>query len=396
VETPEQALSAARRLHRSGDLAAAEMIYRQILLTLPSHPDALHFLGIVRYQTGHADEATSLLRQAVAVAPEYADAWNNLGNILKDLGRTEEAADAYREVLDRQPEHPDALNNLGLILKNEARYEEAEKSFRAAIRVERNHAEALENLGNLLRKTGRLDDAAKIYRRWLGREPKNPTARHLLASCCGERDRWPERAAEDYVVETFDRCAETFDESLERLHYRAPELCRDALSRERPEPSKSLALLDAGCGTGLLGPLVEPWASRLVGVDLSAGMLAKAKEREVYDELVQAELTGWLEENGPFEVILCADTLPYFGDLTRLIPETASALAEGGIFVFTVEDAGDLDYRLDPSGRYCHGESYVRRTLETANLSPADVRHEILRMEGGENVNGLVVTALPV
>lgn len=369
------------------------MIYRQVLLTFPHHPDALHYLGIVRYQTGHADEAVSLLRQAVAVAPDYADAWNNLGNILKDGERIKEAEAAYRRVLEIVPDHPDALNNLGLILKNDARYDDAEEAFRRAIRSEREHAEALENLGNLLRKTGRIDEAAKIYRRWLNRDPGNPTARHLLASCRGDRDRWPEQAAEDYVVETFDRCAETFDSALEKLHYRAPELCRDALGRERPGPSKALTVLDAGCGTGLLGPLIEPWAARLVGVDLSAGMLAKASERGVYDDLVRAELTAWLAESGPFDAILCADTLPYFGDLSRVIPATASALAPDGVFVFTVEDAGDLEFRLDPSGRYCHGEAYVCRMLTEASLTTTAVIREILRREGGENVRGLLVTA---
>ena len=44
-------------------------------------------------------------------------------------------------------------------------------------------------------------------------------------------------------------------------------------------------ILDAGCGTGLCGPLVAPHAQRLTGVDLSAGMLAQASEKGVYDEL---------------------------------------------------------------------------------------------------------------
>ena len=59
-------------------------------------------------------------------------------------------------------------------------------------------------------------------------------------------------------------------------------------------PSKSLDVLDAGCGTGLCGPLVAPYARRLSGVDLSAGMLARAKEKNVYDALVQGELTEYL------------------------------------------------------------------------------------------------------
>ncbi len=35
-------------------------------------------------------------------------------------------------------------------------------------------------------------------------------------------------------------------------------------------------MLDLGCGTGAAGALLRPAATRLVGVDLSANMLAKA------------------------------------------------------------------------------------------------------------------------
>ena len=53
-------------------------------------------------------------------------------------------------------------------------------------------------------------------------------------------------------------------------------------------------MLDAGCGTGLCGPLIAPYARRLVGVDLSERMLAQARARDVYDELVKGELTAYL------------------------------------------------------------------------------------------------------
>ena len=82
------------------------------------------------------------------------------------------------------------------------------------------------------------------------------------------------------------------------------------------EPSKSLDVLDAGCGTGLCGPLVAPYARRLTGVDLSAGMLAQAKEKNVYDALMKGELTEYLRDSREaFDLIVSADTLVYFGGL---------------------------------------------------------------------------------
>ena len=56
------------------------------------------------------------------------------------------------------------------------------------------------------------------------------------------------------------------------------------------EQAHRLDVLDAGCGTGLCGALVAPFARRLLGVDLSEGMLAHAMEKSVYHELFKAKL----------------------------------------------------------------------------------------------------------
>ena len=48
-------------------------------------------------------------------------------------------------------------------------------------------------------------------------------------------------------------------------------------------------MLDAGCGTVLCGPLVAPFARRLVGVDLSARMLDQAKARKAIAVPLNAE-----------------------------------------------------------------------------------------------------------
>jgi predicted TPR repeat methyltransferase len=52
--------------------------------------------------------------------------------------------------------------------------------------------------------------------------------------------------------------------------------------------------------------LLKPFAARLVGVDLSAGMLAEAAKRELYDELVEAELGAYLTAHpSSFNIIVC-------------------------------------------------------------------------------------------
>ena len=94
----------------------------------------------------------------------------------------------------------------------------------------------------------------------------------MLAACIS--DPRCERAPEAYVRKFFDHYAPHFDESLTRLQYRAPQLIAERLTRS-VTPSGNLEVLDAGCGTGLCGPLLKPFAARLVGVDLSAGLLSQ-------------------------------------------------------------------------------------------------------------------------
>ena len=70
----------------------------------------------------------------------------------------------------------------------------------------------------------------------------------------------------------------------------------------------TLSIADLGCGTGLCGPLVRGIAGRLEGCDLSAGMLAKAERRHVYDGLHHRELVAYLQSYAAtFDALVCAD-----------------------------------------------------------------------------------------
>lgn len=429
--TPEQALNLARDLHRGGRLKEAEALYRKLLEVIPDWPDVLNLLAILRVHRSHEDDAVELLRRAVAIDPDYAAAHNNLGNVLKLLGRTDEAEAAYRRVLELVPEHADAWNNLGIVYRIQDRPEDAEQALRRAIQAnpelvdahynlgalfhsQRRPEEAVEALqrvlaldanyrlvynilGPLLYLLGRREEAAEIYRSWLKLSPDHPVALHMLAACTGEDV--PERASDHYIRTLFDGHARNFDENLiEQLHYRAPRLVADVLDRCYGAENAGLDVLDAGCGTGLCGPLIKRHSGSLVGVDLSPKMLTEADRREVYDELIEAELTAFLQEHpNAYDLIVSADTLCYFGPLADFSRAAADALRPGGRLVFTVERLADTDgtpgFVLTESGRYAHGEDYLRETLSAAGFAVEAMDRADLRKEGGRPVAGVVVSA---
>jgi predicted TPR repeat methyltransferase len=270
--------------------------------------------------------------------------------------------------------------------------------YSQAIVLNPDHPGCKKMLGIALSCLGRVDEAAGVFREWAEQEPDNPVARHLLAACSGKDV--PQRAADAYVKQVFDNFADRFEERLESLEYRAPELVSRSVAGIYDEPGGDLDILDAGCGTGLCGPLLRPFARRLEGVDLSAGMLARAQSTGCYDALEEAELTSFIgSRKDEYDVIVSADTLCYFGDLQAVMAAAAAAVRPGGFFIFTVErgeegdDSMPAGFRINPLGRYSHQESYVNRIVVEAGMQIKTVAHGVLRQEMGAPVPGLIVTA---
>jgi predicted TPR repeat methyltransferase len=429
--TVEEALALAIELHRGGELDNAEQVYRRILEACPDNPNAIHYLGTLLHHRGDSEAGLELVRKALAIAPDYIDAHNSLGNILDAQHRTEESAAAYRRAIEIDPRFVPAYNNLGLALKKLRRYEEALEVLRKGIELDPENGpthynaagvlsrldrkeEAIEEyrkavelapgirhgysrLAGELRRAGRLDEAISVLRLLLEREPDSPYAKHFLAAFTGSDV--PPRASDGYVRETFDVFSDSFDKLLmEKLDYRGPALMRAAVAEAFGTPQGRLDVLDAGCGTGLSGPELRPYAARLVGVDLSTRMLSRAVDRKVYDVLAHGDLVRFMREHpAEFDLIIISDTLVYFGDLTEAVQASFAALRSGGALVFSLEhsqqDVGQRGYRLEISGRYTHGEDYVRGVVGACGFAAHTVQHEILRREGKEWVAGLVVSA---
>ena len=222
-----------------------------------------------------------------------------------------------RKALDLSPDFVQARYNLGVLLEEQGRLDDAMAAYRRVLDVDPRFGLAYENLGRLLSACQRPEEAAAVYRRWLEVDPQNPVATHMLAARTGEQV--PDRASERYVEKLFDAFAPGFERTLTGLEYRAPELVAAALAKVTQRLPPGAVILDAGCGTGLSGERLRAFAGRLVGVDLSTGMLAKAREKALYDELEAGELTAFLRGRPDgFDVVAASDTFNYFGELAEL------------------------------------------------------------------------------
>lgn len=206
---------------------------------------------------------------------------------------------------------------------------------------------------------------------------------------------------EAYVRRLFDQYAERYDAALiERLDYRGPRLLLQAVAsvmRAADRPMHFPAMLDLGCGTGLAGAAFRPCVDRLVGIDLSAAMIAQASAKGAYDRLVTADLATALgtekADRERYDLVVAADVFVYVNDIAPVVAGIAPVLAADGHLAFTVETHPGDGIKLLPTLRYAHGESYVRRVLGDAGFGVARLAKEPVRRENGTPVESLVVVA---
>ena len=194
-----------------------------------------------------------------------------------------------------------------------------------------------------------------------------------------------------YVARLFDDYAARFDAHLAGgLGYRGPELIVAAL--DRLEARRFSRCVDLGCGTGLAGVALRGRVEKLIGVDLSAAMIAKARETRVYDELTVADAVAFLATSAAegADLVVAADVFGYLGDLDAVFAAAARALGNGGRLAFSVETHEGAGYRLGPAMRFTHSAPYVRETANQAGLRELLLAPVSIRREAGLEAPGLL------
>jgi SAM-dependent methyltransferase len=147
-------------------------------------------------------------------------------------------------------------------------------------------------------------------------------------------------------------------------------------------PADSL-VLDAGCGPGLICRALLDAGLRVVGVDLSAQMIERARAR--CPEADRATfLQGSLYEidpGGPFDATISRYVLHHVADSLAFLRRQVELLRPGGIVVL-------CDHLASPdseAARWHNGIEVLRDTTHKANLSPG-VIVDLFHFAGLESV----------
>jgi predicted TPR repeat methyltransferase len=247
-------------------------------------------------------------------------------------------------------------------------------------------------LGEMHEAAGALDAAAEAWENALKLDPTDRPGAALRLTLIG---RAPQADAPPsaFVEALFDQYADGFDTSLVgKLGYRVPALLSEMI--HAPDGRMFRLAVDLGCGTGLMGEMLRPYVERLEGFDISVRMLKKAGARGIYDRLEKADLQDFHPVGDSPDLVTAADVFMYVGALDRVVKTVAGLLAPDGLFAFSVEKlTGEGEFALQPSRRYAHSQSYVRRVLAGNGFSALSLEEHVIRQDRGQPIMGLIVVA---
>ena len=428
IPKAQQFFDQGMALYEQGHLQQAIGLLEQALGLLPHFFDAVHILGIIAARQNRLTAAISYMKRAIAINPNVASVHNNLGQVLDDWKDYEGAIASFNKALALNPNYVQALINRGDTYVRMMQYQAAIASYQQAITVSGGTAKLYHQLSstqfhakqwsaalNSIEQAISLAPTHSEYHyshamvlTMLGDNSRAIAALRTMQSLGGDAEvvnfhlaklgvgKGPSTAPVPYVVTLFDDFAPHFEADLiHQLQYQAHALV--AAQVRIAFPQGGLDILDLGCGTGLVGAELAAGKRLLVGVDLSAKMIAKAQEKNIYDSLVQAPIETYLANHlagaNPrrFHAVVAADVFIYIGALESLFQAVHSSLIVGGFLVFSLEISSADNYYITSSGRYAHSPAYIQTLAQKTGFTVSSMQQHPLRLEQGVATQGLIV-----
>ncbi|MGK7875760.1 MAG: class I SAM-dependent methyltransferase [Xenococcaceae cyanobacterium] len=138
------------------------------------------------------------------------------------------------------------------------------------------------------------------------------------------------------LTERYDVWADEYDRDVEgEFGYIGPLRVVETLVQYLPKEAK---ILDAGAGTGLVGKVLHQQGySNVEGMDISAGMLEKAAQKNVYTALhqkVMGEPLGFATDS--FDGIVSVGVLTYGHAPSSSFDELIRIVKAGGYIIFAL------------------------------------------------------------
>ncbi|MDX1902193.1 MAG: tetratricopeptide repeat protein [Gammaproteobacteria bacterium] len=372
-------------LMRQSRWKEATETWQQLLSRAPKHDAARFHLGCCDMAQENFTLAEKAFRQVIEQQPNHVESHYNLATCCLKQGGLKEAYAHYQIAAQLTPEDKNALFNLGVIAAQLNEIDQAIRYYQQAIQRDADFFAAHYNLALTFMARHHVELALRHLKQALHIQPDNKNIQYLIDMLNQHKN--PKGAPAEYITTLFDAYADHYDEHLtQALDYVLPKLFLQAADLSK---KISLDILDIGCGTGLCSAPFKPYAKTLTGVDLSEKMLNYAKQKNIFDTLIQNNIESFLEtQSAAYDLILAGDVLVYIGELDTLFSRVHTALRKNGVFLFNTEIADEQDYQMNQSGRYGHSKSYLTSLAEKFHFTITQMKKITSRLQNNQPVYG--------
>lgn len=158
---------------KSGNHAAAEALYRQMLADEPENPEVLYLLALCRQGQNDLDAPLELLGTAIRVQPGNPTLHHTLGMIQLQRRDLNNAERSFHAAVGIDPNFAAAQNGIAAVELARGRFAAAEQSLRKALRSEPDNLQVLLNMGIALLEQDQTLDAVAYLQRVIDHQPDN-------------------------------------------------------------------------------------------------------------------------------------------------------------------------------------------------------------------------------
>ena len=286
--------------------------------------------------------------------------------------------------------------HLGLCYQLAGQLDEALRIYALAIQSNPNHIPSLHNLATINISLNNHQGALKILDRLHKLQPQDIITKTLLDALTTRKSRSHHPTG---IKTLFDQYAFNYDSHLlEQLKYNPFHQARELINKCIDIKKWNCGLtIDLGCGTGLAAPYFSDLSYKMIGVDLSEGMLIQARKKGFYYEINQDDVFEFLDKKNAFyKLILSFELTNYIGKKTPLlVKKIERKMLPGGIIVMTFEKnkTNYEDVHLNENIRFTFSKNYAQESFTDNKLLLIGVEDIIIRREHDHEIEGLLIIA---
>ena len=355
--TSDQLLAVAVRLARRGNAMDALGQAKAIVDADPGHWRALGFIANILWRMEQPESALQALAATIDHAPDEAKVQIDLAAkfisaALKTKKDLERAVAIGERTLNRHGPTWPLLNALVNVQAQAGHLAESLKTVHLGTTLFPDKIEFQRHKSVLLTRMGRLEESLEAFAHTIRPNLKNSR------SISDVRSRYT-ALAPGYDNNTLHQ---SFSERMAKFVFG---LVGSTLNKR---------ILDAGCGTGLLATRMK--AACLVGIDKSPDMLAQARARGIYAELIEGDLVQAMSQRtDSFDLVISACVLYHIANLAPFFREAARILIPGGYLFLSVDPAPDtMEMGATAPGEYAHSRRYLRRVAAETGFTEAAIK----------------------